>query len=217
MRNLIAIFLGLGCIISCSYEDNMSLKEAGMAKITRINNLNNKEIPAAFLSLHEPAEEEEGTAVANADISGNLYGKFFNERAEFFIIDNPKNKLHHTKVKTITLYYLDGQLGKTKYILEQDAATRLIECHGSFKISAYDDKNREILKSGKVLVRKGEDITLNQELDNYQLKWTSGNHIIVYKVNLHDEQETYRYVEKRDTYEQNFREVEKSWVANYTR
>lgn len=214
MRNLIAIFLGVSCMVSCSNnQEDMPGTNTRMAKITLLNNLNNKEVPVEFLSLHEPTEEE-GTAVADADIAGNLYGKFFNERAEFFIIDNPKNKLHNTAVKSITLYYLDGQLGKTKYILEHDAAERLIKCYGNFKISAHDNKNREILTSGKVLIRKGEDIVLNQQLDNYELKWTSGNNIIVYKVNLNDEQETYRYVEKRNTYEQNFREVEKSWVVN---
>lgn len=215
MKKLVVIFLGAICLTSCSYsKEETTLTDTTTAKVTMLNNLNYKEIPDEFLTLYEPEEQEE-TAVseAEADIGGNLYGKFFNERAEFFIIENPQNKLHDTGVKSITLYYLDGQLEKTKYILQQNVADKLIECYGSFKISAHDSKNRDILKSGKVLVKTDEDIELNQELDNYQLKWTSGNNIIVYKVNLNDRQEAYRYVEKRSTYEQNFREIEKSWVV----
>lgn len=210
MKNLIAIFLGVSCLISCSFnKEEVPLTDITTAKVTRLNNLNHKEVPDEFLSLYE----QEETETINSDIGGNLYGKFFNERAEFFIIENPQNKLHDTGVKSITLYYLDGQLGKTKYILQQNVADKLIECYGSFKISAYDNKNRDILKSGKVLVKTDEDIVLNQQLDNYQLTWTSGNNKIVYKVNVNDKQETYRYVEKRSNYEQNFREIEKSWVV----
>lgn len=211
MKNLIAIFLGLSCLTSCSFnKEEVPLTDISTAKVTRLNNLNHKEVPDEFLSLYE----QEETETINSDIGGNLYGKFFNERAEFFIIENPQNKLHDTGVKSITLYYLDGQLGKTKYILQQNVADKLIECYGSFKISAHDSKNRDILKSGKVLVKTDEDIELNHELDNYQLTWTSGNNKIVYKVNVNDKQETYRYVEKRSNYEQNFREIEKSWVVN---
>lgn len=211
MKNLIAIFLGLSCLTSCSFnKEEVPFTDISTAKVTRLNNLNHKEVPDEFLSLYE----QEETETINSDIGGNLYGKFFNERAEFFIIENPQNKLHDTGVKSITLYYLDGQLGKTKYILQQNVADKLIECYGSFKISAHDSKNRDILKSGKVLVKTDEDIELNHELDNYQLTWTSGNNKIVYKVNVNDKQETYRYVEKRSTYEQNFREIEKSWVVN---
>lgn len=211
MKNLIAIFLGLSCLSSCSFsKEGEALTDNTTTKVTRLNNLNNKEVPGEFLSLYEQEEMETVTS----DIGGNLYGKFFNERAEFFIIENPTNKLHDTEVNSITLYYLDGQLGKTKYLLQHNVANKLIECYGNFKISAHDDKNRDILKSGKVLIKTGEDISLNQQLDNYQLSWTSGNNMIVYKVNINDKQETYKYVEKRSTYEQNFKEIEKSWVVN---
>lgn len=211
MKNLVALFLGLSCLTSCSFsKEDIPLTEASAKKVKRLTNLNDKEVPEQFLSLGEQDE----IPAAKANMGGNLYGKFFNERAEFFIIENPKNKLLDTKVSSITLYYLDGQLGKTKYILEKDATKKLIECYGNFKISAHDKKNRDILKSGQVLVKNGDQLILNPALDNYELKWLTDNNTIVYKVNTHDRHETYRYIEQRNTYEQNFKEIEGSWVVH---
>lgn len=211
MKNLVALFLGLSCLTSCSFsKEDIPLTKASATKVKRLNNLNDKEVPEQFLSLGEQDE----TPAARANIGGNLYGKFFNERAEFFIIENPKNKLLDIEVNSITLYYLDGQLGKTKYILGQDAAKKLIECYGNFKISAHDKKNRDILKSEQVLVKNGDQLVLNPALDNYKLKWISDNNTIVYEVNAHDRHETFRYIEKRNTYEQNFKEIERTWVVH---
>jgi len=57
-----------------------------------------KNVPKQLLALNTKliSSSNEG------DIKENLYGKFFYDRAEFYIIKNPKNKIHSSSIKSIT-------------------------------------------------------------------------------------------------------------------
>ena len=54
------------------------------------------------------------------ELGKDLFGKFFQERAEFYIIEDPNKTIYNHPVKSITLYFLDGKLSKTKYELDAD-------------------------------------------------------------------------------------------------
>jgi len=75
-------------------------------------NFDNKEVPEKLLTLNTPP-----TATSTQeDIEENLFGKFFCDRAEFYVIKNPQNEVYATRPESITLFYLDGELRQTKYI-----------------------------------------------------------------------------------------------------
>jgi hypothetical protein len=204
MRCLILLMVfGLTGLFSCmdSNEHNLAA-EATNGKEILERNLDHQEVPGELLQLKDPGE-------IDSVIDQNLYGKFFNERAEYYIIDHPTNKIHDSMVRSITLCFLDGHLSRTKYILYEDVSGSLIQSLGNFKISGHDQKNREILKSGKVWIPTGQGFGLNPLLDNYELKWIFEDNLITYKVNLNNKQEPFRYVEKLKTYDRNFKMIER--------
>jgi hypothetical protein len=137
-----------------------------------------------------------------------LYGRFFYERAEFFVIDNPTNTLHRSKVKSITLYYLDGQLSQTKYILDDNIVDRLIHNYGNFKIAGRDAHSREIISSQPIVHRTGTGWRLNDQLTRYELIWSVGNKQIKYGVDITSSKEPFTYWEQLKDYPKKFKTIE---------
>ncbi len=63
-----------------------------------------KRIPKQLLTLNTPPVYSSG----QGGIKGNLYGKFLNDRAEFYIIKNSTNKIYAAKINSITLVSCQG-------------------------------------------------------------------------------------------------------------
>ena len=180
-------------------------------------NLNNKKVPDELLVLDAEQDSTEvagilRAGVASPDVEGNLFGKFFNNRASFFIIESPTNKIHNSGVKSITMYYLDGKLSQAKYVLERNVLDSLVQQYGRFRIKAFDPKNREILASGAVLVETEEGLVMNDQLDNFEMRWALGDMQIKYRVNLKEGKEPFLYTERLESYEKNFRRVERGGI-----
>src|SRR5690606_66860 len=64
--------------------------------------LDHHEVPGHLLAVGDTTDH---------DIDGNLYGRFFCDRAEFYVIHSPQNRIQYSGVKTLTMCYLDGELG----------------------------------------------------------------------------------------------------------
>src|SRR5688572_1855006 len=98
------------------------------------------------------------------ELGRNLYGRFFRERAEFYIIENPNKTIYNRPVKSITLYFLDGTLAKTKYELEDDISDDLIHSYGNFTIQGYDTLTRRLVKSKRIIHVINDKKILNKSL-----------------------------------------------------
>ena len=177
--------------------------EKGLEK--KNTRLDHREVPEDLLTLSSQPE----TNAADTDIRENLFGKFFCDRAEFYIIKEPQNEIYSSTATSITLFYLDGELGKTTYELNQDIQRDLLKAFGKFSISGRDLKNRDIVASKHILIQTEKGPALNEGLDNYELKWTFGNRQVEYRVNVNRENRKYVYTEKVKDYDKSFKEIER--------
>lgn len=144
------------------------------------------------------------------DLEENLFGKFYGERATFYIIPDPGTEIYDKPVRTITLYYLDGKHSKTKYVLEGNIADDLINDYRKFNIRGFDEKNRQLLKTEKIYSRKKRRWILNARLDNYEIQWILGNNSRArMRVNVNDSLAPYEYSVRDLDYEKRLTRIEK--------
>ena len=145
------------------------------------------------------------------ELGKDLFGKFFQERAEFYIIEDPNKTIYNHPVKSITLYFLDGKLSKTKYELDADISDDLIHSYGTFTIKGYDSITRRLFKTEKIVARVNNKKTLNKNLINYELKWEMSSKFIYTRVDKSGPMVRYEYIESLKNYDAKFRGVERAF------
>ena len=143
------------------------------------------------------------------ELGKDLFGKFFQERAEFYIIENPNKTIYNHPVKSITLYFLDGTLSKTKYELDADISDDLIHSYGAFTIKGYDSITRNLFKKEKIIENVNDKKVLNKNLINYELKWELSSKFIYTRVDKSGQR--YEYIETVKNYDSKFRGVERAF------
>jgi hypothetical protein len=143
------------------------------------------------------------------ELGRNLYGKFFRERAEFYIIENPNKTIYNRPVKSITLYFLDGTLAKTKYELEDDISDDLIHSYGNFTIQGYDTLTRRLVKSKRIIHVINDKKILNKSLTNYRLKWNVNSKFIYARVDKSGPRKRFEYIESLKEYETKYKRVQR--------
>ena len=193
--------------ISCHspYKHNMENEPVTQTEKVVAQTLDNKEVPVNVLDItREPLADFDW----EEELAGNSKGKFFNEKAEFFIIENPKNKLYGSKINSIRLYYLEKQLSQTKYFLHSNITNKLINMYGDFTITGFDFDNRDEIENGNIILQKRGSWQLREEFDNYRLAWTLGDKEILIRVNMRDTVNTYIYTERSAIYKDMFRSLE---------
>jgi len=145
------------------------------------------------------------------ELGKDLFGKFFQERAEFYIIENPNKTIYNHPVKSITLYFLDGKLSKTKYELDAEISDDLIHSYGTFTIKGYDSITRRVFKTEKIVDRVNNKRILNKNLVNYELKWEMSSKFIYTRVDKSGPKVRYEYVESLKNYDEKFKGVERAF------
>ena len=167
-------------------------------------NLAGKTTPVTLV----PVKLGQADSVSDYDLEDHLFGKFYGDRAGFYIIKNPENKIFGHKVNSITLYYLDGKLYKTKYVVDSNLVNDLINIYPQFHIRGFDKTNRYILKSEGIYYRKNKRWYLNDSLSNYDIKWKVGGNNMRLRINKNNEEEPYQYIVKNRNYEQALARIE---------
>jgi hypothetical protein len=150
----------------------------------------------------------ESLATVPVNLSKNLYGKFFYDRAEYYVIDNPTNKLWGKAVLQTTLYYFDGQLYKVRHLMEEDISSDLINGYRKFKIKALDSLSRSVLKSQAAVFRMNDHLLLNDNLSRYELTWDKGTQLVKWKTSEVGEGKYFEYSECLADYRKKYRELE---------
>ena len=154
---LIVIFMPL--CLSC--EKQISGKDELVDEEEKPIHKSEKNVSERFLRIDGSTD-----TLRSYELGKNLFGKFFKQRAEFYIIENPNKTLYNRPVKSITLYFLDGTLAKTKYELDDDISDDLIQSFGTFTIKGYDTLTRGLFKREKIIAMNDQRKTLNKNLTN---------------------------------------------------
>ena len=135
---------------------------------------------------------------------------FLKERAEFYVIENPNKTLYDQPVRSITLYFLDGTLAKTKYTLDADISDHLIRSYGNFSIKGYDSLTRSLFKTEKIIQEIDHKKILNKNLRNYQLKWEFDNKYVFVRVDKTKRKKRIEYSETLKNFHSTYKKVESS-------
>jgi len=200
----IAFLLICLALLSCEKDSEKEEKQQELdpAKIKK----SEKNVSERFLRIDGTLD-----TLRQYELGKDLFGKFFQERAEFYIIENPNKTIYNHPVKSITLYFLDGKLSKTKYELEADISDDLIHSYGNFTIKGYDSITRRVFKTEKIVERVNNKKILNKNLVNYELKWEMSSKFIYTRVDKSGPKVRYEYVESLKNYDEKFKGVERAF------
>ena len=192
------------CTAMCmSCEQKVLLKEDDIEEERKPVEKSEKNISERFLRIDGRTD-----TLRNYELGKNLFGKFFKQRAEFYIIENPNKTLYNKPVKSITLYFLDGALAKTKYELDEDISDDLIHSYGKFTIKGYDTLTRGLFKREKILSVKDQKKMLNKNLTNYELKWDLESKLVYARVDKSAPKKRFEYIETLKHYSSKFKQLE---------
>jgi len=145
------------------------------------------------------------------DISDeHLHGRFFQDRAEFFVVEQPLLYLADTKVEELTLYFIDDVLCKKKYELASDISTDLMRTYGTFKFRALNDSSKTIAKKEGVLQKSTKKKTMNQNMNYYRMRWPNQKPALYYEYKRDSVEERRLLIEELSEYKNLLREAERS-------
>lgn len=142
----------------------------------------------------------------------HLFGKFFNDRAEYFVIENPSNTIFQTNVYSITLFHLDGKLGQTKYVLERNIASNLLQQFGACKIVGLDSLSKLVVESESIVQKKEGKLVVNPKLTAYELRWALDDKEIRYRVREKEVKDNFVFIERLKSYQAEVAEIERTAV-----
>jgi hypothetical protein len=196
---LIVIFT----VMCLSCEKKISEKDEFVDEKEKPIQKSEKNVSERFLRIDGSTD-----TLRSYELGKNLFGKFFKQRAEFYIIENPNKTLYNKPVKSITLYFLDGALAKTKYELDDDISDDLIQSYGTFTIKGYDTLTRGLFKREKIISVNNQRRSLNKNLTNYELKWELESKFVYARVNKSAKKKKFEYIEALKHYSSKFRQLE---------
>lgn len=198
-------YLGILFFILCACDSRSTNKSATESEYAL--NGTSQIVPSGMLEVDTAVVLKEVETETRL-LEEHLFGKFFNDRAEFYIIKNPGNKMFHSDIEKITLYYIDGILCKTRYDLDRAVAEALVDNYGSFKIMGLDSMNTRIVKSRDVLRSEAGLTKLNSELNCFEMTWRKRGKVFVYRHVDNDSIRQFTFVEKLDDYDRRLRSVD---------
>lgn len=192
-------------MVACnSSHEQAETKEA----IVNVSEVREPSIQTDLLSL----VSDTAGVPANLPSSEHLFGKFFNDRAEFFIIESPSNTLYQSGIHSITLFHLDGRLQQTKYVVKENIESKLFQHLGPCKIIPLDSVSKVVTASQKIVKSEKGEWVMNPLLTHYELKWTDEDKLIRYRVRRDQTKETFIYIESSKNYEQEMKEIERAAI-----
>ncbi|MGB3468277.1 MAG: hypothetical protein WBA74_23530 [Cyclobacteriaceae bacterium] len=124
-----------------------------------------------------------GDSITHTDLRNFKYfGTFFKGRASYF--HNHKDTLFHGKDiigRDLLICFFDNQIARLKYNLDTDISSLLMKKYGSFKMRPLDSLSRTVVKTGKVIIKENDSVSINRKIRNYELTWTRADKQIVFK------------------------------------
>ncbi|MEM9328331.1 MAG: hypothetical protein AAGA85_21870 [Bacteroidota bacterium] len=130
-----------------------------------------------------------------------LYGKFFQDRIQFHILEDPDLTLYKTKVKELTFYHIDNELSKKKFIMEGDISGDLMTVLGKFKLKPLDSLSLIVAQSETIIHKTAAGKAMNEGITNYEMRWEKDDRTIRFRASPQtDGQMAYVYSEEVPDY-----------------
>lgn len=139
----------------------------------------------------------------------SLFGKFYNDRIEFHIIDDPGIHLHGAAVDRITLYYIDSVLCKKKYEIDRGIADELALRYGAVSYKSLNHETDSLAMSMGIVLPSESGNRFNPYLKKYQLKWTLVDKTILFQHLQDTDQVANIYIEELAEYRMLYKSVQK--------
>jgi hypothetical protein len=139
-----------------------------------------------------------------------LFGKFFNDRIAFHIIENPDLQIQGVSVDKLTLYFIDDVLCKKKYELKSNISNQLMNQFGSFKFKALNHDTKEFAVNNGVVIYYSDGKEINPALTHFQMKWLSNDKTIIFRHQKDSMMEENYYTEELPEFLKRYRLVDNS-------
>ena len=136
----------------------------------------------------------------------DLFTTFFGDRAELVVVDNPNNQIFGASIEKIILFYIDGKLCQTKYILRNDIADTLVNKFEKVNAVGLDEDNKRIIESGNWLTYTNNQYLVSDKLTHFQLMWELPDKQITLRVDNAKVVEGIEYIETLPSYEKFYEE-----------
>lgn len=110
------------------------------------------------------------------------FGSFFKGRAIYY--HNYQDTIYHgkdIKGSNLLLCFFDHQIARMKYHVDCDLTSELMRKYGSFRIKPLDSLSVITVKSGNILDKSENGISLHEDIKNYELTWQKSDKQIVFR------------------------------------
>lgn len=142
----------------------------------------------------------------------HLFGRFYNDRIEFHIIDKPDIRIHNAKVNKVTFYYIDSVLCKKKYELDRPIPDELAKTYGKLSYKSLSLATDSLAQNMGIVLRSENGNRLNPYLMKYQLKWHLDDKVIYFR-HLEDSLNISNlYIEELKEYRRLFNSVQRELI-----
>ncbi len=111
------------------------------------------------------------------------FGEFYTEDFRVYRLDRIDYLAEAHFIDDINLYFIDSMLVRVQAYLREDKSNEFIRRYGKAKIAINDYHNRKLLEDQDLLIRVNGKTQINENLDNFTLKWKRESLDIDYSVN----------------------------------
>lgn len=128
----------------------------------------------------------------------SFFGEFFGGRAKFFSNHEQPVDIGNGRSESVMLTFLDEDLSKIKYKMDEDIGPYLLNRLGKCKIKGLDSLTTVRIRQGSFLYASDSGLALSDDLKYYRLRWQKDDLEAVYivKRNVIGEKPLYAYEEK---------------------
>ncbi len=134
----------------------------------------------------------------------DYFGDFFGGRAKFFTNYEQPVNIGNGQSESMLLCFLDDDLSKIKYRMNEDIGPFLLSRLGKCKIRGLDSLTTVRIKQGSFIHVSDTGFVISEDLKYYQLRWERDDLEARYvvKKNLIDEKPLFAYEERITDYKE---------------
>jgi hypothetical protein len=186
MRPLLYPFLLLFSILSCGTPNEEEQQEAE----TPLETIGEKRAPIPQISIDIPDYQFEFNSLKLNENMDKInlsafkhYGEFYTDDFTIYRLDRLDLLADSYYIDDINLYFIDSLLVKIQAFLREDKSSEFLRKYGKATISINNYRNKKLLEQENVLERVNGRLQINENIDQYTLKWKRQELDIAYAVN----------------------------------
>lgn len=111
------------------------------------------------------------------------FGEFYTEDFTIYRLERIDYLAESYYIEDINLYFIDSLLVKIQAFLKEDKTDEFLRKYGRAKIAINNYHNKKLLETESVIQRVNGKMRINDEIDQYKLKWDRELLDIEYAVN----------------------------------